>query len=67
MGFLDYWREDRNLNFDDETAKYVFMAEPQLWYNATSNVSIGTEIEVSNNFIAEEIKIMPTAAVKWNF
>ena len=67
MGFLDYWREDRNLNFDDETAKYVFMAEPQLWYNATSNLSIGTEIEVSNNFIAEEIKIMPTAAVKWIF
>lgn len=67
MGFLDYWREDRDLNFDGEEGKYVLLAEPQLWYNATSNLSIGTEVEVSNNFVAEEIKVMPTMAVKWNF
>jgi len=65
MGFYDYWGEDRN--FEDGTEKYVFMAEPQLWYNATSNLSLRTEIEVSKNFIAREIKVMPTAAIKWNF
>ena len=67
MGFFDYWREDRDLNFDGEAGKYVLLAEPQLWYNATSNLSIGTEIEFSNNFVAEEFKVMPTAAIKWNF
>lgn len=67
MGFFDYWREDRDLNNDGEKGKYVLLAEPQLWYNVTSHLSVGTEIEVSNNFVAEEIKVMPTAAIKWNF
>ncbi len=66
-GFFDYWREDRDLNFDGEMGEWVLLTEPQLWYNATKNLSIGTEIELSNNFIAEEFKVMPTAAVKWTF
>lgn len=67
MGFFDFWREDRDLNYDGKKGKYVLLTEPQLWYNATENLSIGTEIELSNNFVAEEFKVMPTAAVKWNF
>lgn len=66
-GFFDYWREDRDLNFDGEMGQWVLLTEPQLWYNASKNLSIGTEIELSNNFIAEEFKVMPTAAVKWTF
>lgn len=66
-GFFDYWREDRDLDFDGGMGKWVLLTEPQLWYNASKNLSIGTEIELSNNFIAEEFKVMPTAAVKWTF
>lgn len=64
-GFLDYWREDMDLNFDGEMTKFVFMTEPQLWYNASEHFAIGTEIEITNNFVAEEFKVMPTAAIKW--
>lgn len=66
-GFVDYWREDRDLNFDGVAGKWVLITEPQLWYNASENFAIGTEIELSNNFIAEEFKVMPTAGLKWTF
>lgn len=66
-GFFDYWREDRDLNRDGDSGKYVLLAEPQLWYNITENLSLGTEVELSNNFIAEAFKVMPTAAIKWVF
>lgn len=66
-GFADYWREDRELNFDGEVAKYVFLAEPQLWYNFSKNFSLGSEIELSNNFVAEEFKVFPTIGAKWTF
>ncbi|MEQ9825468.1 MAG: DUF5020 family protein [Puniceicoccaceae bacterium] len=62
-GFADFWKED--LFFGKS---YVFLAEPQLWYNVNSHFSIGTEIELSNNFGGiEGFEIRPTAAVKWTF
>ena len=69
-GFADLWSE----NGDDEAIaagsvsdKLVLLTEPQLWYNATKKLSIGTEIEISNNFAGDDFKIRPTLAVKWNF
>ncbi len=71
MGFADFWSEEVAV-FDDEgnfsTAKWVFLTEPQLWYNATEHLSVGGEIEISNNFALNKgFMVNPTLAAKWNF
>ncbi len=70
-GFADFWRED-NIVFDDNggsaLAKYVFLTEPQIWYNFTENISVGSEIEISSNFGGNKgFMVNPTLAAKWNF
>jgi len=70
-GFADFWRED-NTVFDDEgnstETKYVFLAEPQIWYNVTENLSFGSEIETSFNFSQNDgFMVNPTLAGKWKF
>lgn len=75
-GFADFWRED-NLNFTTsngnllgmpESTKFVFMTEPQIWYNFTPNISVGSEVEVAYNFgTVYGFKVCPTLAAKWNF
>lgn len=69
-GFADLWSE----NGDDEAIaagsvsdKLIFLTEPQIWYNATKNLSLGSEIEISNNFAGDDLEVRPTLAVKWNF
>ncbi|GAF03062.1 DUF5020 family protein [Saccharicrinis fermentans] len=62
-GFADFWREDNY--FNDE--KFVFLAEPQFWYNFNKTISLGTEIEMSNNFADDKFVINPTLAAKWTF
>ena len=69
-GFADFWREDMLFNAgsaDEVKTKYVFLTEPQIWYNATGKFSVGSEIEISNNFVANSLKIMPTIAAKYTF
>ena len=74
-GFADFWRED-NTNFVDargksitpRNTKFVFITEPQFWYNITEKLSFGSEIEIANNFGAVNgLKICPTIAAKWIF
>jgi hypothetical protein len=69
-GFADFWREDNTFQ-DGETVtdtKYVFLTEPQIWYNFTENISIGSEIELSSNFGGNNgFMVNPTLAAKWNF
>jgi hypothetical protein len=70
-GFADFWKEEHTV-FDDngnaKTADYVFLTEPQLWWNACKNFSFGAEIEISNNFGVEDgFMINPTLAAKWTF
>jgi hypothetical protein len=60
-GFADLWTEN---GLSDNT---VFLTEPQIWYNATENLSIGSEVEISNNFAGDDFKVRPTLALKWNF
>ena len=65
-GFADFWREDNT--FGINKTKYVFLTQPQLWYNFTKNFSAGTEIQLSSNFGGiEGFDIMPSAAVKYTF
>lgn len=67
-GFIDFWRGEKA----NGNGQLVILSEPQFWYNATEHFSIGTEVEVSNNFIYntyddKSFFINPTLAVKWNF
>lgn len=61
-GFADFWKE-KNAHGD-----FVFLSEPQLWYNACSHFAFGGEVELSNNFGGMDgFHVMPTLGVKWTF
>ena len=63
-GFADFWKEEKAFLGTD----FVFIAEPQLWYNFTEHFSAGGEVEIANNFASHKgFKVCPTLAVKWNF
>ena len=60
MGFLDVWNEDETI---------VWMTEPQIWYSF-GQLAVGGEVEISQNFVwgaGEDIQVMPTLGVKWEF
>ena len=61
-GFADFWKEEMFWGTD-----FRFLTEPQLWYNTCNNFAIGTEVELSNNFVGDEFAVKPTIAVKWTF
>jgi len=65
-GFADFWKEKQL--FDEKKTNFIFLTEPQIWYNAFSKFSIGTEIEISNNFSQNKgTMVNPTIAAKWTF
>ena len=65
-GFADFWREDNA--FSDKNTKFIFLSEPQFWYNVTKNFSVGSEVELSTNFGGHEgFMVNPTIAGKWTF
>ena len=72
-GYIDFWRNPK-----PTTGSYAvtIQTEPQLWFNLNSvtkkktNLSIGTEWELSNNFIFPEsgtktFYLNPTLGLKW--
>ena len=69
-GFADFWREMRPW----QGTEFIFIAEPQLWVNLRNikgwekvNLSLGTEVELSCNFVAKGFHAMPTVGAKWTF
>lgn len=69
-GFVDFWRECRPW----QNTTHIFLAEPQLWLNLNKisgwedvKLSVGAEVELSNNFVAKGFYAIPTLAVKWTF
>ena len=67
-GFIDFWRGEKA---DNGHGMLVMLTEPQLWYNFNEHLSVGTEIEISNNFISNfydgiTLFVNPTIGVKWN-
>ena len=69
-GFIDFWREHRPW----QGTSCIMLAEPQLWLNFNKikgwdkvNLSVGTEVEISNNFVAKGFYAIPTLAAKWTF
>ena len=70
-GFADFWSEkgsDKAIASHVVSDDLVFLTEPQFWYNATENLSVGGEIEISSNFEqTHKSYVRPTLALKWNF
>ena len=74
-GFIDFWRGEKA----NGHGQLVMLTEPQLWWNLNTlrglektHLSIGTEVEVSNNFVYNTYNdksffINPTLALKWAF
>lgn len=69
-GFIDFWREARAW----QGTEYILLAEPQIWFNFDRikgcekvHLSIGAEIELSNNFVTKGFKVMPAVGLKWAF
>ena len=73
-GYLDFWRNHKGGN----RYNVIIMGEPQLWFNLNAlkgirktNLSVGTEWEVSNNLIfptngsTRTFFWNPTLALKW--
>ncbi len=68
-GFIDLWRGEKA----NGHGCLVILTEPQFWYNVTEHFCIGTEWELSNNFVynadpesTRTFFFNPTLAVKWN-
>lgn len=67
-GFADYWREKTWFG-----STMTFMAEPQFWVNLNKikgindkfNLSVGTEVEITNHFYTDKAFVTPTLALKW--
>lgn len=69
-GFFDFWKQARIW----QNTEYIFVTEPQLWVNLNRikgwekvNLSLGTEVELSTNFVDKGFYAMPTVAAKWTF
>lgn len=73
-GFCDLWYSP-NVN-----GKWILISEPQFWFNLNTlrgmqgvNLSLGSEVEISNNFVWNErgehnrFYVLPTIAAKWTF
>jgi len=70
-GFVDVWGQN-NADFDAQgtEAQWVFLTEPQLWYNVNDRIAVGGEVEISQNFVFgadDALKVYPTLALKWTF
>lgn len=68
-GFIDFWRGEKA----NGHGCMVILSEPQLWYNITPNLAVGTEWEFSNNFVFNSdptsdktFFFNTTLALKWN-
>lgn len=75
-GFADFWREDNAFitgttisgDLIVEITDFVFLTEPQLWYNFNKNFAAGGEVEIASNFAGHKgLKACPTAALKYTF
>lgn len=74
-GFFDIWSQNKNKGKANWTSgkKVVIITEPQFWYNVNSNLSLGTEVEITSNFYTnattgkDKAFVNPTIAAKWNF
>ncbi len=65
-GFFDFWSQDE---IGSDGKQWVLMGEPQIWYQANEHFSIGSEVEISHNFVfgADGVQVLPTIGLRWTF
>ncbi|MGE5433095.1 MAG: DUF5020 family protein [Syntrophomonadaceae bacterium] len=63
-GFMDIWSTKQA-----GKNQIVLLTEPQIWYNIYHHLAVGSEVEISNNFIPGKtsLQVNPTIAAKWTF
>ena len=70
-GFADFWKEKHTVSADGfvsdfQDVNYIFLSEPQLWYNINKSFSIGGELELSYQFAGlAGFNAFPTLGFKW--
>lgn len=69
---MDLWTEDKSFTEGNDASgkKVVLLSEPQIWFNITPNFSLGSEVELSYNFVNKfesKFYAIPTLATKWIF
>jgi len=72
-GFADFWGET-NYAFNEtgdkamKEGKFIFLSEPQIWYQLFDHFNIGGEIELSYNFAGYSgFYVRPCIGTKWVF
>ncbi len=65
-GFMDIWSQDE---MGTDGKQIVLLTEPQVWYNANEHFSVGSEVEISNNFVfgSDGLQVLPTLGLRWKF
>lgn len=66
-GFMDLWTENKDRVSGEGGKKTILLSQPQIWFNATNHLSVGSEIELSSNFYDDKFYVLPTLAAKWQF
>ena len=77
-GFADFWMANRPWQHTacsgTDGTDFIFLSEPQIWYNFNTikgmedvGLSIGSEVEISGNFVSSGFYAIPTLALKWTF
>jgi len=65
-GFADFWREDNFIGNGD--TKFIFLSEPQVWFNFNKHIAAGGEVRLSSNFgNMKGFYAMPTLGLKFTF
>ncbi len=71
--FCSYFDFSREVSAWQET-EYIFVTEPQIWVNLNKikgwenvNLSLGSELKLSANYIEKGLYAMPAVGVKWTF
>ena len=64
VGYLDVWTQDSG----PESKDLVLLTEPQIWYRFNKSLSLGSEFELSQNYIFGEsgLQLKPTLGLRWD-
>ena len=67
-GYIDIWTQDDFFNNPDNKITVLY-SEPQLWYNLTGHLYVGSECKISKNFVfgSRRPEFFPTLGIKWEF
>lgn len=67
-GFIDLWSQD-DFYGNPDNKLLVLYSEPQIWFNITSHLSVGSEFKISKKFVpgSKRVEIFPTLGLMWMF